>query len=193
MIKLRLGFSDDTASFFNKMTRKVTGGPGHAVVEANLNGDEVVYESVWKVDPGTHKSGVRWIPLSQLKEWAAAGPQTRLYYTVPETGYLPLTDEEAAFAVSRLKDAIPIVRYAKLQLAQNLLARTGLRLGFGGGSETQWTCCETPVRARVIPARWWDLLGLDGINADEIWPGGSSRYSLEAGARRIVQAYGVRE
>ncbi len=192
MISIRLGFTDDSSCIFNKTVRAITGGPGHVLVEVTgVLPKPVIFESVWKKDASTHKSGVRMASLEKIQEWVAEKPETRIYYTVPDREYLPLTQDEAQAAVAKLYDSVRTIHYAELQLVGNLLARAGVRLGFGGGSETRWTCCETVVRARVLPPRFWDLVGMDNINADELWPGGSARYSLEAAARRVVQAYGV--
>ena len=193
---LKLGFTDDTASLGNKVTRNVTKGPGHVIVivlEVKADGthDQYYFESIGKTDSVTHKSGVRGpIPITDVETWAAAA-KTRSFITVPEIGFLPLTQHEAEDAVCKMRNAVNTIYYAPLQLASNgLAARLHLRVTFGDGSPLSWTCCEMPIRTRVIPPRWWDLVGMDNINADEIWPGGTSMYSLYAAAQRIVDKYG---
>ena len=193
---LALGFTEDAALFTSKAIRRVTGGPSHVVVlvrEISPNGRQESYyfESIAKADAVTHKSGVRGpIPLSRLSEWVDEKP-SRSLLTVPDKGYLPLTQEEAADAVRRLRDAVPTTHYAHTQLGQNLLARIGVRFSLGGGSDKAWTCCETPLRAGVLPPRWWGEVGMADVNADEFWPGGSSRYSLMAAVQRVIAAHGT--
>lgn len=194
---LKLGFSDDSKSLVSKAIRRVTGGPSHVMVmvfEVKENGQHERYqfESFGKVDKDTHKTGVRGpVPLANLLDWLSSG-EGRTLITVPEDGYLPLTNEEAREAVQNMRDAVPVIHYARAQLGGNFLAAVfKTRLTFGEGSPLRYTCCELPIRARVLPPRFWDLLGLDNVNADELWPGGPSRYSLMAGAQRVVQKHGA--
>ena len=193
---LKLGFTDDSKSWLSSLTRKATGGPSHVsvhVFEVKPNGqhERYYFESILKTDASTHKTGVRGpIPLTNLLDWLTSA-EGRMLVTVPDDGYLPLTQEEARAAVRALRDSVQLVHYARAQLLGNLLAALlKVRLTFGEGSPLRFTCCELPVRARVLPARFWDLLGLDNINADELWPGGPSRYSLMAGVQRVIAVHG---
>jgi hypothetical protein len=193
---LKLNFTDDQELVTSKAIRRVTGGPSHvsvSVFEIADNGQHSRYyfESIGKRDKDTCKTGVRGpIPLTHLEEWLSDKPETRRLQMVPNHGYLPLTPAEADFAVKNMRDAVPTIHYAHLQLGGNLLARFGVRVTFGNGSPLTMTCCELPVRTRVLPSRFWAALGLDNVNADELWPGGSSRYSLMAGAQRVVREFG---
>lgn len=194
---LKLGFSDDRKSFFSRAIRAATGGPSHAMVmvfEVKPNGQHECYqfESIMKTDANTHKGGVRGpIPLSNLLDWVTA-EEGRTLTTVPEDGYLPLSQPEAKIAVRNMRNAVHTIHYARAQLVSNFLAAVfKTRLTFGAGSQLRFTCCELPIRARVLPARVWDVMGLDDVNADELWPGGPSRYSLMAGAQRVVNEYGA--
>lgn len=194
---MQLGFTDDTANVFNKAIRLVTGGPAHALVivlEVKPNGqhDRYYFESIVKVDKATHKNGVRGpVPLSNLMDWLAE-KDTRSLVTVPEAGYLPITQDEARRAMAAMKAAVNTIHYAKVQLVSNLLAAVvKARITFGGGTSKKWTCCELPIRCRVLPSRFWELVGMDDVNADEFWPGGPSRYSLFDAAQRVVDKHGV--
>lgn len=194
---LKLGFTMDTSALLSQSIYAVTGGPSHAlieVLEVTPAGryERYYYESIWKVDPETGKDGVRGpVPIVNLLDWVAEKKADRSLVEVPEAGYLPLSSEEAAEAVRRLNEAVPVIRYARKQLARNLIARTGLRIARGAGSPTQWTCCETPLRTHVLPPRWWAVVGVGDILFDETWPGGDSRYSLMEAARRVVKEYGT--
>jgi len=198
MYWLKLGFTDDRSLLTSKTIRKVTGGPSHVLVEVfevtdGGRHDHYYFESMATVDKTTHKNGVRGpLPASKLAAWLAEKPASRTLVEVPGNGYLPLTQEEAAAAVSHMKDATRLIHYAGLQLVGNFVAATlKTRLTFGSGSPLKWTCCEMPVRTRVLPPRWWDLLGLDNVNADELWPGGSSQFSLMAGVFRVIEKHGA--
>jgi hypothetical protein len=181
----------------SKAIRRVTQGPSHVLIEVfeiDTAGrhHRYYFESIWKTDPATHKNGVRGpIPLEKLVEWVTAGSPACSLVEIPETGYLPLTQKEAAAAVQLLRDATHTIHYAPQQLLRNFISKTGLRIGLGAGSEKRWTCCETPLRCRVLPPRLWDLVGAGDVLWDELWPGGTSRYSLMEAAQRIVRTYGT--
>lgn len=194
---LKLAFSDDASTFFSKMVRKVTGGPGHALVEVLEITDaghreHYYFESVWRTDEVSHKDGVRGpLPLTKLVKWVNEKRPERSLVEVPAIGYLPLTPEEATRAVARMRDAVHTIRYARKQLLRNWVASFGLRIGFGSGSPLAMTCCEMPLRCGVIPSRFWDLIDMRDVNADEVVPGGCTRFSLMAAAHRIVERYGI--
>jgi len=194
---LKLGFTDDSSLWVSKMIRKVTKGPSHALVlvlEVTPTGEQKLsyHESIAKTDAKTHKTGVRGpISFDHLASWLA-GKENRTLLTVPEDGWLPLTQHEAKDAIQKMKDAVNIIYYAPLQLAMNLLAaKLNTRLTFGDGSPLAWTCVEMPLRCHVLPPRVWDLLNMLTLSADEFWPGGPSQYSLYAAAQRVVNKYGT--
>lgn len=194
---LTLGFTDDASCLVSKAIRAVTGGPSHALVlvteiKPGGHAERYYFESIGKVDKSTHKSGMRGpIPLAHLVGWVAE-KKSRSFVTVPDVGYLPLSQEEAAAAVANLRDAVPVIHYARSQIVRNFVAATiKTRLTFGDGSPLAWTCCEAPIRCAVFPARWAFCVDLRDVNADEMWPGGPSRYSLMAAAQRVVREFGT--
>jgi hypothetical protein len=203
---LRLLYPEDRSLLVSKAIRAMTGGSSHVaaefwmVSEGSTRVSRVYFESIAKVDSETHKSGVRGpIPSQKLVDWVA-GKSTRHLVIQPAPvfegdittpRFLPLTQDEAFKAWSLLESAVPTTGYARAQLAQNLLALLpgGLRFTWGSGSDTRWTCCETIVRGRVIPPRFWDHLHMDTITADELTPGGSSIFSLYAGVARMLEEH----
>jgi len=192
---LRLLYTHDSTQMVSKAIHAVTGGPAHVAIEVTSVSEGEVFdvsyfESIWKKDKRLGKNGVRGpIPIQSLVDWAVEKPGRTLEMQ-PAVGYLPLTQDEALVAVLQLREARDVIHYATLQLVQNWMAAAlRTRLSFGSGSPKTWTCCEVPVRTRVIPARYWGYLGMDHINADEIWPGGESIFSLRAGVERLLAAH----
>jgi len=150
------------------------------------------FESVWKRDPLTGKSGVRGpLPEQNIIDWREAEPGERSYVRMPEDGCLPLFPDEVMRMESKLRAAVRTVTYARTQILQNWLAqRTGIRIYFKAGSIEQWNCSETFTR--VLPARVLPYFRLDGIfRHDDIVPCGYKLASVESGVRAWTQAEGV--
>ena len=196
----RLGYTMDEDSFVNRRIRYITKGPAHVFIHGYkaINGtaaEDFYFESIWTKDPATGKTGVRGpIPLSNVIDWRAADPDNRTIEYQPKDGYLPLTQDEAWDAWHRLNQAVRTVKYAPLQLVQNWMARRlGIYIHKGIGSTSKWTCSETPLRAGVIPARWWDIFNMLSLRADDMWPGGVGYQSLHAGVARVIAKHGTIE
>lgn len=110
----------------------------------------VYFESIWKTDPDTGKSGLRGpIPIANLEDWAKEDPHHKVYFQP----WLPVTPQEALEAYSFLMRHVPLVKYAKLQLAQNVhYALTGRwTIRRSNKPDLLWQCAETIGRA--LPLR----------------------------------------
>lgn len=110
----------------------------------------VYYESVWSVDPETHKTGVRGPkPLKDLLDWRDEVPAKRKVEFVEVPG---CTEEEIARMQSRCEWAKQNIQYAKGQIFQNAMGFLFKRgIGLDRRTPRAWTCCEFFLR--VLPAR----------------------------------------
>lgn len=108
------------------------------------------FESRGKRDSQTGKTGVRGpYPWSKLANWRDAKPDRRMLAIVSMPG---LTAWEIQTAYERCQWAVPNIKYAHYQIAQNARG-FGFRRGIGldKRSPLQWTCVEFDMR--ILPGR----------------------------------------
>lgn len=192
-LRMRWGLSSDTRTLFTRLYRQVTGGDYCHVFPIFYTAEPaepIYFESIWKKDERTGKTGVRGpYPLSKVYDWAAAG-QGRQFHTLPVVDYLPFTDDECEAAYKILAWAEHAITYAPLQIVQNWVAQR-LRLHFhvGRGSRTRWTCSETCMR--VVPPRLWGWYGMLDSRADDVAPSGKKCVSIENSTRKLLAQKGT--
>jgi len=190
-MKLRVGFTTDIADPICLLVRRLTQGRfSHCFpmfeVEVGEDSDAWRYfESHWKRDPVTGKSGVRGpLPVTRITDWCAENPTLHLFeHTEP----LPLTAFEVRAAWDICLVAVPVIHYAKLQIAQNWLeARTGISIERRG--DRKWTCSEHVCRC--MPPRLWGYFDLLNVSANRIAPCGTRMVSVETAVARMQRAVG---
>lgn len=185
---MRYGYTANYAELATKAICRVSGGPYSHCFPIFYNEEHrpMYFESISKVDPHTHKTGVRGpYPLSNVVEWQAELPSHRRFTMQPLSGFLPLTTNEVGRAWKLLGASVHDIRYAPLQIIQNWLTqRTGLRISYKQGSIARWTCSETCVR--ILPARLWFWFDQLNVNADDIVPSGNKLMSVWAGTEAML-------
>jgi len=123
-------------------------GFSHMGLIFDIQIDAWYYESVWSMDPETHKTGVRGPkPLKDLLAWRDEDPENHKVEIIEIPG---LSEEEIHTAQARCEWAKRKIGYAKGQIFQNamgFLFKRGIRLD--QRTPLAWTCCE--MFLRVIP------------------------------------------
>lgn len=185
-MKLRVGFTTDIADPICLLVRRLTQGrfshcfPIFSNVE---DSDEWLYfESHWKRDPVTGKSGVRGpLPFERVTDWCAENPTLHMFeHSEP----LPLSEAEVRAARDICAAAVPTIHYAKLQIGANWLeARTGISIEWRGSK--RWTCSEHVCRC--MPPRLWDCFDLLNVSANRIAPCGIRMASVETAVERMLK------
>ncbi|MBM4092039.1 MAG: hypothetical protein FJ276_21795 [Planctomycetes bacterium] len=188
-MKMQIGFTTDMADPLCMAIRRLTGGAfSHCFpMFVHDDGRTEYFESIWKCDPDTGKTGVRGpLPISRLADWHAENPLMHVVETQPISGYLPLTDAEVRAAWDICLVAVPTIHYAKLQIGQNWLeARTGIYIT--KRSKTQrWTCSEHV--ARCMPARLAYYFGWPDVDVNRLAPSGTRMVSVETAINRWLAA-----
>jgi len=179
-VKMRLGYTSRESSVVSRRICKITGGQwSHVFAIFYGAGEPLYFESSWKRDKHTQKTGVRGpIPLSNVEDWQAESPDDHLFVTQPVAGFLPLSSGEVEGSFEIMDEAVHRVHYAKLQLAQNWISRRlGIFLHLGRGSVIEWTCSEAILRA-CIPPRLWVYFDLLNFGADDYAPSGTNGPSI---------------
>jgi len=192
-MKMRLGYLVDLNTTTGILIPRITGGLySHVIVIFLLDdGSEVYFESIWKKDETTQKTGVRGpLPISKIEEWMAEHPKDRQFDRQPKTGWLPLSDEEVERAYSMVMNAVNEIEYAKLQILQNWVERRlGVYIHIGNGSNKKWTCCEVPLR--ILPSRVWTYFSLLNYTADDFAPSGHNGPSIMDGVSAWIMKEGT--
>lgn len=144
---------------------------------------QIYYESHWHKDPRTGKSGVRGpYDYRKLTSWHAEDSK---HHHITHCSLPFMTQAETRLALLIASAAVGIKRYAKTQIASNLL---GFAIGRGiphyRRSRDRWTCSETI--ARLLPARiQMNALDAGYLLFDEIAPSSRKR----AGLKELLAAY----
>jgi hypothetical protein len=192
-MKIAFGYTADTSEFSTRLIQRVTGGPySHCVVIFQRKpGEEIYFESLWRRDTETGKSGVRGPrPVEHIMDWAAADTKHRVFHRQPRNDWLPISHTEASKAYDCLSEAVGVISYAGLQLVRNwLTARTWLTVQWKRGSTRAWTCSECCLQ--VVPVRYWDHYDLMHTNADDMAPSGDKLPSLTTGTASLLMEHGV--
>lgn len=181
-MKMRMGYLVDLSTATGKLIPRVSGGMySHVIVEFLEGNNSVYFESIWKKDKDTGKTGVRGpIAMSKIHEWVSENPKNRHYHRQLKAGWLPLTVDEAEAAYNASCAAVHDIEYAKLQILQNWVERRlSLYIHIGKGSDKNWTCCELPLR--IFPSRVWKYFELLNYTADDFAPSGHNGPSLMDG------------
>lgn len=170
-VQIFMGYTNDRKSFGNWCIRTGTGGTyAHALIMFQYDdGSRAYYESISSVDPVTGKTGVRGpIPAGRIPDWENRDSKNRSYLIQEVEG---LTQEEIIEAEEFLKEAVPKITYAKLQILQNVRSLLTGRMGSAKRvSPRKWTCSETAFRC--LPCRVRDYLGIGNFLYDMITPAG---------------------
>lgn len=143
------------------------------------SGTEIYFESHWKRDPQTGKTGMRGPMLyDRVLQWRDANPTKHIVF---EQAWLPLTDEEIYKVIAFLAAATHDIKYAHSQLLRNYLVhRLHFSVRFGRhASGMAWTCSEAVARA-LVHVRWEiaRYLGLGEITLDDLVPSSPRRGGL---------------
>lgn len=156
-IGMRMGFAHTSANSIHGLTiRVVTGGRfNHSLAwfedgaDAEWpEGERVYFESFWKKDPVTGKTGVRGpIPWANLAEWVNAHRNRKV-----ASQELPYSDEICKRAYKWCLHRVGVIGYAHWQLVQNL--KTHL---LGMGNHT-WSISPKKYTCSELPARLWMLV-----------------------------------
>jgi hypothetical protein len=159
------------------------GDYGHTLVAfEDAKGRRWYYESISKVntfvgpDGKDHtKNGVRGpLPITRLEAWCCAKSRQRNYLLLEIKGLVP---EEISAMQNFLVDAVPRIRYAKFQIAQNALyLMTGRLGGVKTMSPDKWTCSETACRS--LPTRVKMAIGVGEFCYDWVCPSGRKGFGL---------------
>lgn len=189
-MKVRLFFTADSSSFISRKICALTRGEfshvGIVFYEATKPAE---YFESWHKKDAAEKNGLRGpLPLEKLAQWQMEKPQYRRFELMPANGFLPITETEAGYMRLELMAARAGIKYAGLQILQNLIAlRLGLQISLRRGGARRWTCSETVVR--VLPARIWKYFDIPTYSADFIAPSGPRLPSIAAGLQRLFRAH----
>lgn len=140
------------------------------------------FESIWSMDGRTRKTGVRGpYCYSKLVKWAGESE----HRVLDLQDVLGLSESDIWMALQKALDAVPFIRYAKLQLWSNWKR---LRLGAGirpsMRTRDKYTCVEY---CAVILPPWYQVDVLDCLyNLIEELPPSSGRIG---GLRERVEAH----
>lgn len=130
---------------------------------------EEYFESGWKPDPKSGRSGVRGpFPLRDLRQWEIESPRHHVYYQP----LLPLKSAEAEAAYTLALSWVGAVGYDPLGLVRlELLLRFGLQFSRRRtGTPGEMQCAEFAFR--LLPARLWPEFGVPDRLADHMFPSG---------------------
>jgi hypothetical protein len=169
-------------TWYGRAITAITRGPyNHSLIYFDLDGEgsRVYFESYWKKDKETGKTGMRGpIDWEELVEWEQRDPRRRLF--VQHLPYEDVVCEKAyAYCLQRKKD----IYYPHWQLWHNLKSAL-----FGSGhparsiSSDKWTCSETigRVLAYIDPPTALEYLRLGDILFDQLTPSGKAFGICEA-------------
>lgn len=164
--------------------RFITGGKyDHVLIAFEKPGEHFYYESIWKKDPVTGKTGVRGpVPWKELEDWLAESPQHRMYEQA-----LPYDGNKCRQAVKFLEAHVGRIRYAYWQLWQNVKSFLfGMGIRPGAASRDKWTCSETvaQVWAEIDPGAALKYL-LGYLSFDQIAPSGP-RFGLKEAVEKYL-------
>ncbi len=155
-------------------------------------GDLTYWESYWKKDPLTGKTGVRGpVPWREMTEWIARKPKKR----GAVIQWLPYQPSECVRALCYLQVCRMKIKYPLCQIISNL--RT---MVFGAGmrrrsvTPNEWTCseCVANVWALLGPKEVLSKLKIGYILFDMVAPSGET-YGLCQAVRAWLDGIGKRE
>lgn len=139
---------------------------------------KIYFESIWKIDPGTGKTGLRGpIPIGNLLDWIDVSPGNH----IAKAQLIRITPEDTRRAYNKLISNVGYITYAKFQIALNFLSvNFPLTLGPRFATANKWTCSET--LARVLPAELQvNSLHIGQVTYDFVVPAGHKLPSVKAG------------
>lgn len=185
---MRMGLAHTSARSFHGVAIKLAtrGSYNHSLWWfENVGGMRVYYESYWRKDEDTGKTGVRGpVPWSDLTDWAARHPRTRKILVQD----LPYDDQLCNLALRFSQAAVKEIRYPMSQLWQNFKNNV-LCLGNPRWaiSPKAWTCSEAAARvwAHIDPAAVIEHLRLGDILFDQVAPSGR-RFGLMEAVNRFL-------
>ena len=189
-MKARLFFTADSSSFVSRRVCALTGGDfSHVGIVFYKETAPAEYFEAWHKKEGAGKNGLRGpLPLEKLARWQIEKPGARRFELMPANGFLPITEAEAVYMRLELMAARNRVKYAGLQILQNLVAlRLGLQISLRRGGAAKWTCSETVIRC--LPARLWKYFDIPTYSAAFIAPSGPRLPSIDAGLLRLFRAH----
>lgn len=147
--------------------------------DLNIKAD-LIFESVWKVDHETGKTGLRCVSIERLYDWRVEDPAHHLMELSPP---LPLTDEQVCHAFDFLCSKVKTVKYGALEILENAIGWY-----HGRGNPARWRCPEPLLYA--LAAVHPDLLqyfDVPLVSGDMLVPSGIVYPSQETAVNRMLR------
>lgn len=145
---------------------------------ADEHGNTQYFESIWKKDRVTGKTGLRGpMPFKKLLDWQHAKPVTRHLTTIEIT----LPDSAVHRAYDFMVDHVPLVEYGVFDILKIAMAKKiSLMVIPDAKTDHEWTCSEAVARA-LPPLLQVRALGVGEITYDMYAPAGLVWSSLSQG------------
>jgi len=184
-MKMSFVHTHGTAWYSGAIRWASKGEYNHSLVAFALDdGSKVYFESYWKEDSVTKKTGWRGpIDWERLEEWLEEDSRHRLVEQE-----LPYGDVALTAAFQYCKDMVPLITYPKRQLFHNLKS-----MMFGSGiaiakiTPAMWTCSEGVGRvwAHVDAKAALKYLNLGNMLFDMIAPSGA-KFGLKEAVDQFI-------
>lgn len=161
----------------------------HSLLRFRSEATEIYFESHYKKDPKTGKTGVRGPMLySRVLQWRDANPEKHIIYEQP---WLPLESEAVLEIFKFLSAAVIDIEYAPAQILRNYACqRLGVTVRFGRhASDDRWTCSEMVARALVhANLEFLSILGLGEITYDDMVPSSPKSGGLYEALQKYLES-----